>query len=190
MVGNARTRDLEIVDNNAGCRWKLVPADGVAWAPAPKLPPASPAPPPSAAAPPPPAPPTPAETRVAAAAPPAPAFTGRFDGDYRGGLQLGALAPGNSYERVSEALRDIEVRVINGAGTGTVRQARCAGVGDVALKIAADGTVTGEIDALVTTTCAPLKVAVRGRFERDMLRLTAGDGGASVEFALQRAARP
>lgn len=41
MVGNARTRDLEIVDNNAGCRWKLMPADGFEWSPASKLPPAA-----------------------------------------------------------------------------------------------------------------------------------------------------
>jgi len=32
MVGNARTRDLEIVDARGGCRWKLTPDNGVAGA--------------------------------------------------------------------------------------------------------------------------------------------------------------
>lgn len=28
MIGNARTRDLEVLDKNAGCRWKLMPEGG------------------------------------------------------------------------------------------------------------------------------------------------------------------
>lgn len=30
LIGNARTRDLEIIDNNAGCRWKLTPVSAAA----------------------------------------------------------------------------------------------------------------------------------------------------------------
>jgi hypothetical protein len=155
MVGNARTRDLEIVDNNAGCRWKLMPVSA-----------------------------------AAAAVPPPAAPVGPYDGDYRGGLQLGALLPGNSYERVSEAIRTIEIHVSSGVATGTVRQERCTGIGTVNLQISPTGVVSGELDALVTTTCAPLKVQVEGRVNGDLLTALATAGRASTEFSLRRAANP
>jgi hypothetical protein len=156
MVGNARTRELELANNGSGCRWKLTPLSAAA----------------------------------ATAAPPPPVPVGPYDGDYRGGLQLGALSPGNSYERVSEALRTIEMQVSNGQATGAVRQERCSGVGSVNLRISPTGAVTGEMDALVTISCAPLKVQVEGRVEGDLLTAVATSGRASTAFSLRRPARP
>jgi hypothetical protein len=176
MVGNARTRDLEVVNNAAGCRWKLTPDGGLAEQ---AIPTATPI---VAAAPP---PPKPVETKVAAAAPTL--TTAAFDGNYRGGLQLGALSPGNSYQRVSEALRSIEVHVANGEGIGTVRQQRCSGIGAVNLKAAPNGTVTGEMDALETDSCAPLKVRIDAKVERELITGVATNGKASVEFSLRKA---
>jgi hypothetical protein len=150
MVGNARTRALEVVNNNAGCRWQLTPVS------------------------------------AAAASPP----VTLYDGDYRGGLQLGALLAGNSYERVGEAIRTVEVHVVNGVATGTVRQERCSGIGTVNLTFSPTGGVTGEMDALVTTTCAPLKVQVEGRVNGDLLTAIATSGRASTEFSLRRTASP
>jgi hypothetical protein len=125
---------------------------------------------------------TPVEpTRVAAAAP------SPFDGVYRGGLQLGALAGGNTYARQSEALRNIEVTVSNGEGTGTVRQARCSGIGTVTLKIAPNGAVTGEMDALLSNSCSPLKVRIDAKVDRDLLTGVITDGKASTEFSLRKA---
>jgi hypothetical protein len=130
--------------------------------------------------------PKPVETTVAAAAPPS-VPTGLFDGDYRGGLQLGALSPGNSYQRVSEALRSIEVHVVNGEGTGTVRQQRCSGIGAVSLKIAPNGAVSGEMDALETDSCAPLKVRIDAKVDRELITGVATNSQASVEFSMRKA---
>ncbi len=151
MVGNARTRELEVVNSNAGCRWQLTPVSAASAVPPPVT---------------------------------------LYDGDYRGGLQLGALLAGNSYERVGEAIRTIEVRVVNGVATGTVRQERCSGIGTVTLTISPAGAVTGEMDALVTATCAPLRVQVEGRVNGDLLTAVATSGRASTEFSLRRATSP
>jgi hypothetical protein len=126
------------------------------------------------------APPAAEPTRVATATPTP------FDGVYRGGLQLGALAGGNTYARLSEALRNIEVRVSNGEGTGTVRQERCSGIGTVTLKVASNGAVTGEMDALLSNSCAPLKVRIEARIDRDLLTGIITDGRASTEFSLRK----
>jgi hypothetical protein len=129
---------------------------------------------------------SPEPARVAATAAPA----GSFDGVYRGGLQLGALAGGNTYARQSEALRSIEVSVSGGEGTGTVRQGRCSGVGTVSLRVAPSGIVSGEMDALLSNSCAPLKVRIEARVDRDLLTGIITDGQASTEFSLRRAGSP
>ena len=130
--------------------------------------------------------PSPEPTRVAAKT----ASAGPFDGLYRGGLQLGALAGGNTYARQSEALRTIEVSVRGGEGTGTVRQERCSGIGTISLKVAPNGGVSGEMDALLSNSCAPLKVRIEAKVDRDLLTGIITDGQASTEFSLRRTGSP
>jgi hypothetical protein len=113
-----------------------------------------------------------------------------FDGDYRGGLQLGALADGSGYGRLSEALRQIEVLVVNSQGTGTVNQPRCPATGAVSLRISPTGSVDGEMDLLVTGTCAPLRTRMEGRAEGDLLILTVTDGRRSTDLSMRRSGKP
>ncbi len=114
---------------------------------------------PPAQAAPPPVKPEAAKPTVAAAEPPKPS---PFDGTYSGGLEFGS-GLGN--------MRQIEIKVENGKGTGTARQSLCPHPGPLDLTIAPSGAVTVQADLVASGTCSPFKATLTGRFEGDRLVL-------------------
>jgi hypothetical protein len=96
-----------------------------------------------------------------AAAPPVPA--GPFDGEYHGGLSL--TATGIS----AYSMREIDLRVAGGVGTGTVTSKLC-GPSTMTLAIDPSGSVRGEIDVL-SNSCAPRRTNVEGKVEGERLVL-------------------
>ena len=138
-----------------------------------QVPPAQPAPP---------AKPEAAKPAVAVAAPPPPS-PGPFDGDYTGGVALGGTRGGT---RGGASLRQIEVQVSSGTGTGTARFELCREAGEVRLTVDPSGAVSGTVDLLSGGACGPLKGAVEGQATADRLMLKGQYDGKTVEFSLTR----
>ena len=107
----------------------------------------------------PPAKPEAAKPVAAAAEPPTPS---PFDGTYSGGLDMGGSLAN---------MRQIEIKVENGKGTGTARQSLCPSPGALDVTIAPSGAVTVQGDLVTAGTCAPSKATLNGRFEGGRLVL-------------------
>lgn len=123
----------------------------------------------------------PATVAATGAAPPVPA--GPFEGQYHGGLSL--TTTGIS----AYSMREIELRVAGGVGTGTVTSKAC-GPSTISLTIDPSGTVRGEIDVL-TNSCAPRRTTVEGKVEGERLVLQIefkSNSGPSrpIDFTLAR----
>jgi hypothetical protein len=126
-------------------------------------------------------PPAAAVAAATGAAPPVPA--GPFDGEYHGGLSL--TATGIS----AYSMREIDMRVAGGIGTGTVTSKLC-GPSTMTLTIDPSGTVRGEIDVL-SNSCAPRRTSVEGKVEGDRLVLqiefkSASGPSRPIDFTLGR----
>ena len=125
--------------------------------------------------------PSPTVVAATGAGPTVPA--GPFDGEYHGGLSL--TATGIS----AYSMREIDMRVAGGVGTGTVTSKLC-GPSTMTLTIDPSGTVRGEIDVL-SNSCAPRRTSVEGKVEGERLVLqiefkSASGPSRPIDFTLGR----
>ncbi|MDB5487544.1 MAG: hypothetical protein JWQ58_1259 [Reyranella sp.] len=118
-----------------------------------------------------------AAATVPAPTPPPMSPASPFDGSYGG-----FFSPSGTTGLTSAGLRSISLRVVNGAGTGTMASPSC-GSGPVSIRISPAGDVTGDAISL-DLSCSRFPVAVQGRAANGQLRLTfsgaAGSGAATL----------
>jgi hypothetical protein len=103
-----------------------------------------------------------------AAAPGSPG--GEFDGVYTGGV-------------AAQAVRQMNVRIAGTTGSGAVTNPGC-GESTVALKIAANGDVSGSGD-VIDLRCSKIPVSVRGKVGNRQLQITMSGPGITVSGTLK-----
>ncbi len=97
-------------------------------------------------------------------APPAPAFSTLYDGAYSGSVEvLETNAVANR--------RQIDVHVVNGVGTGTVKHGMCDEPGQVSFTIDAAGAIRGKANTRNTVGCTERMTMLDGRMEGQQMHL-------------------
>jgi hypothetical protein len=112
-------------------------------------------------------PPAPAQTMPAPARPaaaPAPAASTAYDGSYSGSVEV---VETNAVTH----RRQIDVRVVNGVGTGTVRHGLCDEPGEVSLTIDAAGAIRGRANTRNTVGCTERMTMLDGRMDGPQMHL-------------------
>jgi len=98
------------------------------------------------------------------AAAPAPAVNTAYDGSYSGSVEV--LETNAVTHR-----RQIDVRVVNGVGTGTVRHELCDEPGEVSFTIDAAGAIRGRANTRNTVGCTERMTLIDGRMKGPQMHL-------------------
>jgi hypothetical protein len=99
--------------------------------------------------------------------PPPPAANTTYDGFYSGSVE----ALDSNVKPVVAYRRQFDIRVANGAGSGTVKHALCDEPGEVSFTIDSAGAIRGRANMRNTVGCTERMTTLEGRMEGSQMRL-------------------